>query len=300
MVSVSPQGGARPGRLNSWAGQAGTSISPKGPTMNEPTTIDLRDATLTDQAAERLLNDLGAETATLVREAAKGRARRRILAVAAAVTATAAIVSPATAQAAPVPTVQPVQVVISGRYATLKTTVMAPAILLGSHCVAVSMPTPRGQVRVGAWCSGTSTVNLSITLPAASFKAGVSTWMVRDLGDGKLTTLTVQARQASRFTQGDVIPTGMNSVYVYGHLAHYKAGVGVVSSQLSPVWLQVRQGGQWVTVDRLVTDMVGHFEGLVAAPAGLHTYRLYRPAGVTVTEAATRPVAVNGADIWDL
>lgn len=264
--------------------------------MDQPTIIDLTDATT---GTDRLLADLGPDVAAHVHRVARSRVAARLAATAAVVAVAGAVAAPA--QAAPVPVSQPVQVTISGPTATLRAVVQAPAKLLGSHCVAVSAPTPQGgQVRVGAWCSGTATVVVTVTMAAARFKPGPSVWKVRDLGDGKLADLAVITRQQSRFTSANIVPTGMGAVWVDTHLSHYKASTGRhVSSQQSPVWLQIRQGGAWVTVMRMVTDSTGRVEGLAAAPAGLHTYRLVRPAGSTVTDAATRPVAVDGSDVWD-
>jgi hypothetical protein len=208
------------------------------------------------------------------------------------------------ATAAPVPLAQPVQVVLSGPSATLSARVAtvpptAPVWSTG-HCVAVSAPLAGVQRRVGVSCSYSSIVPVKVTMPSRSFVVGRSTWMVRDLRDGALRPLAVDARQASRFAWGAILPVDTGLVYVDARVDHYHAATGAWGpSGLSPVWVQVLKGGSWVTVGSVTTNLDGHAFGLVGVPVGAQVFRLYRPAGATVWGAASATQQLDPGVSWN-
>lgn len=200
---------------------------------------------------------------------------------------------PQGAAAAVLPTVTPVRVVLAGPTATMTTTVVATAPTTAhglGRWIAVSAPINGAQTRVGVMSSRTPAVTVRVALPSRTYTLGRSTWMARDFGDNRLTTLTVDARQASRFESTYVESVTPDLIAVGASLRHFKAATGAwVASQASPVQVQAYVLDRWVTVTTLVTDQHGQVAGTVTVPVMATAYRLTRPDGAQVWGTSTLP-----------
>lgn len=258
---------------------------------------DLRQAAVEVGWLRLMLDVSGPSSAPLLAHIARaqlhatGRALTAGLAVLALAVGLVALVAPAgDAQAAAVPLSAPVRVVLDGPTATLRAQVVAtaPTTAHGSgRYIAVSAPLYGGpQVRVGTFAAASAIVPVSITQPARAFVLGRSTWMTRDLGDGRLTTLPVDARQASRITAAYAVAQGGGVATATVWVTHYSAARGAwTNSAWSPVLVQTWTGSSWATVATLTTDATGWATGPV--PAAGDALRFVRPDGAQVWGSST-------------
>jgi len=227
------------------------------------------------------------------------RARRlyRLLAAGGAALALAgvAVLAPTgtpAAEAAVVPTA-PVRVVISGPTARVSVTALSTAAETGSggHGLAVSVAgiTLWGCSRTAGM--GPQMVTVAGTVRSAALTLGSSSVLVTDIGDGtyRLVPATV-LRQSQVTATAAGYPGGL---VVTGRAAHYDPRTGGYAGDVaSPVRVQVSTLGGWVTVQTLTTAVDGTVVGVVTIPAGVHSVRLVRPAGATVTGATSPAVTV--------
>lgn len=283
-----------------------------------PNTLDLTASTDTVAVAaanveaanwSRVAEDLGPELYGRLQSAARANAARRVAGLVAAFTALLVVAmtmlpgAAGSAQAAVLPVTQPVKVVLAGPVSTLITQVIAtaPTTAAGGRWVAVSAPLAGGQKRVAFGCSSTPIVTVRATLPSRLFVLGRSTWMTRDMGDGTLSPLAVDARQASRFAAARVTAAMPGYVVVGAQVEHYKAAAGAwVASQSSPVVVQVLTGASWMTLATVTTDRLGTVTAVVAAPPGFGQYRLVRPDGTQVWSATSPVLTADTGSPWDL
>lgn len=244
----------------------------------------------------RLLHDVaGPDSGPRVREIAAHQLGAQLRGVARVVTTGLAVLAvtlgivaaaPAgDAQAATIPLERPVRVTISGPTAVLATQVAAtaPTTARGAgRFIAVSAPLYGGaQVRVGTFAAPGTVVPVRVAEPSRAFVLGRSTWMTRDLGDGRLTPMPVDARQASRILAASVVAQGGGVADATVWVNHYSAARGAwVSSAYAPVQVQAWLGDGWVTVANLTTDANGWAGGPV--PAAGDVLRFVRPDGAQV------------------
>jgi hypothetical protein len=243
----------------------------------------------------RLLADVGDDASA---RTALRQAMTRLAAIigALAVAAAVLVAAPApAAQAQVIPLVQPVPLVLAGPTATLSTTVVATAKVtdVGGHRVAVSAPLNGSQRRVGVWGASTAVVRVTAAVPTAALPIGRQTWMARDLGDGTLTSLAVDARAATRLIAPSATIGGGGITWVDAQVVQWSPRAGRwVPAAGAQVRVQAPGVRGWVTV-RTVT--VGGGGWVTAAVVGGHDrLRIVRAATPTAWSAAA-VVSVIGA-----
>jgi hypothetical protein len=97
--------------------------------------------------------------------------------------------------------------------------------------------------------------------------------------------VTLEVRRPSRFGAGTWTPTYWgDGLTVSAALYAYTPALGAWTPQKSsPVQVQELRAGRWVTVATLTTNSRGVFTGSVTLGGGLHTVRVARVQGATVT-----------------
>ena len=202
----------------------------------------------------------------------------------------------------------------------LVTALAAPA---GAQVVAVSLPTAvtissktltlAGTVRVstagtgvrsaGLWFRYPNTTSatlvghatssrpgfLAITgrLDATRIVPGQNRLLVVDGADGGRRIIVLDLRRQSRvaITHAEY---RRGRVALAVRLTHYEPKSGVfIASRLSPVRVQERIDGNWITLISVTTDRLGLAGAVVPAGPGVHLYRAVRPDGATVRTATS-------------
>jgi hypothetical protein len=103
--------------------------------------------------------------------------------------------------------------------------------------------------------------------------------------------VTVDTRRRSRVAITRAEPVRDGIVVLTVRVTHYAPLKGrYVASRLSPVRLQEKVSGAWVTRATGTTSAAGVATATLTAPSGPHTYRAVRPNGATVWSATSPPV----------
>jgi hypothetical protein len=197
--------------------------------------------------------------------------------------------------------------------------------------VAVSLPTAvpiaertltfNGTVRLGSTTTGLRTATLWFRYPNALEDTQIGTatsrrpgflvvtanldstriipglnrvW-VRDEADGDTRTVLLDLRRRSRVTITHAERRSAGRIWLAVKVSHYDPKLGrFAPSRLSPVKLQERVGGTWVTAGQVTTGTSGLAATLVPAGPGKHEYRAVRPDGASVLTATSRTIRVAG------
>ena len=174
----------------------------------------------------------------------------------------------------------PVRVILSGRTASVRLTVVSTASVPGSpgtHDVALIGP---GIVAVGS--SSTPLVTAWTTVPAVRLVPGTWTGRLLD-SDGSSRPVVLQVLRQSRVTTWAATAEGHGQVIVVVVLQHYDTARGWTGSKGSPVQVEYLAAGRWSAAGNLTTDATGTGVGHVRIPAGVRQVRVERPQGATVT-----------------
>jgi hypothetical protein len=132
---------------------------------------------------------------------------------------------------------------------------------------------------------------VTASLDATRITPGLNQVQVKDDADDDTRTITLDLRRRSRvkITEAAVRTDGRVALAV--QVSHYDPKLGrFAASRLSPVRLQERIDGAWVTVGQITTDRAGLAETLLLAGPGRHDYRAVRPNGATVLTATSKSV----------
>ena len=218
---------------------------------------------------------------------------RRILIVTAA--ALAALAAPllwtGRAHAAVIPVRPlPLAVTVSGPSARIDLDVVstAPMFRDGGHGVVLRT----GSVALygtgaGDNDSGTALVHIGAQIASQRLTAGTTTATLTDLGDGGTTGIRLTVLRHSHVILNPVLPLP-GAVLVMGRASHYDLVTGVYRGDTSsPVLVQTLTAGKWTTLATTTTAPDGSVAAAVAVSPGRHLIRLVRPAGATVTGAAS-------------
>jgi hypothetical protein len=246
---------------------------------------------LDEGTRERVSTDIAAEA---------GRLRRLVKALAAGALAAlvltvglAAGPSAGSAQAAEGPEPDPVaavaapatvRVTLGAAGATARVRVTTPNVTpRGLHCASVWSPVSF----LGRACSRYATFTVPVALGRFT-PLGRSILAVTDDVAPMNTTparVVLEVRRPSRFGAGTWTPTYWgDGLTVSATLYAYTPAAGAWTPQRnSPVKVQELRAGRWVTVATLTTNSRGVFTGSVTLGGGLHTVRVARPQGATVT-----------------
>lgn len=182
---------------------------------------------------------------------------------------------------APLPVVAPIQLTISGPTTPIK--VRVPGTTSAAWLQATT-----GVVRLGV--RGGYAV---ATLPSTSVRVGESA-LELDQRDGRVVRVLITARRASRVSAPMVIVVPLFGAKVSGIASHYDPRIdGYVGDSLSPVMVQERRAGKWITLRTATTSRAGGFTVSLPLVPGKHVLRLARPVGATVTGGVGVPIAIN-------
>jgi hypothetical protein len=138
---------------------------------------------------------------------------------------------------------------------------------------------------------------LAITarIDATRIVPGPNQLQLIDPSDGSSRTITVDLRRETRIaiTHAEFRTRGRVAVAV--RVQHFDPRRNAfVASRLSPVHLQEKVDGDWVTRAELTTDASGLAGAMVpATTAGNHYFRAIRPDGATVWTATSLTVATS-------
>jgi hypothetical protein len=188
----------------------------------------------------------------------------------------------------------PTAVTIEAGTLTFTGTVRVDASVTGLRSASLwfRYPDSRTRVLVGAASSREPGV-LTVTgrLETQRISPGLNRLQVLDDVDGRGRSILIDLRRRSRvaITRTDVLPDGRVSLAV--RVRHYDTQTGkFAASRLSPVQVQERVAGKWVTLATVTSDRAGLGHTVLTATQGTHRYRAVRPAGVTVTSATSKSV----------
>lgn len=192
----------------------------------------------------------------------------------------------------------PTAVAISDQTLTFSGTVR-----LGRHATGVRSaslwfryPNTLSATRIGTAASHRRGVLLvSGNLDTTRIIPGLNQIRVEDDRDGDSRTITLDLRRLSRVKVTNVEFRSDGRVSLAVKLSHYDPKLGrFAPSKLSPVRLQEKVNGTWVTVGQVTTGSSGRARVLVNAAPGLHSYRAVRPHGATVLAATSKTVITAG------
>lgn len=220
------------------------------------------------------------------------RGLRLVVGAAVGLAAVAGLAAPA--QAAVIPLTKPVVVTVSGPTAAVSLDVIstAPMFADGGHYVTLR----DGALALGAHGYGGSEggaawVHIGARVPSRLLTPGTTTATLTDLGDGRASRVPVTVLRQSQVVIDSAVgfPGG---VLVTGRALHYDVPSGVYRGDLaSPVQVQVLVGvgpaARWKMVDTRTTTPDGGVFAVIGATPGRVQVRLVRPAGATVTGAAS-------------
>jgi hypothetical protein len=177
-----------------------------------------------------------------------------------------------------------VRVVLGAAGATARARVTTPNVTpRGLHCASAWSPVSF----LGRACSRYATFTVPVALGRFT-PLGRSILAVTDDVAPMNTTparVVLEVRRPSRFGAGTWTPTYWgDGLTVSATLYAYTPAAGAWTPQRnSPVKVQELRAGRWVTVATLTTNSRGVFTGSVTLGGGLHTVRVARPQGATVT-----------------
>jgi hypothetical protein len=185
-----------------------------------------------------------------------------------------------------------VRVVLGAAGATARARVTTPNVTpRGLRCASVwatsSVTLRLGPARLGHACSYRTSFTVPVTLDRYT-PLGRSILAVTDDVAPMNTTparVVLIVRRPSKFGLGTWTPTYYgDGLTVSATLYAYTPAAGAWTPQRnSPVKVQELRAGRWVTVTTLTTNGRGVFTGSVTLGGGLHTVRVVRPQGATVT-----------------
>jgi hypothetical protein len=134
---------------------------------------------------------------------------------------------------------------------------------------------------------------ISARLDATRIVPGQNRLLVVDGADGGSRTVALDLRRQSRvaITHAEY-RRGWAALAI--RLIHYEPKSGAfIASRLSPIRVQEKVDGAWVTLISVTTDRLGLAGAVVPASPGVHLYRAVRPDGATVRTATSLTTSVS-------